>query len=194
MIVIGVGCGPGMMTAEAMARLRGAKAVYGSPRSLELARPYIQPDCEVGTIEDYSRLNELPEDAVVLSTGDPMLAGLGHLGEEVLPGISSMQCAFARLRLPIARAVVVDAHGKDARAAMAEMLDEVARGKIPFALTGPDFDIDALAGMIVEREIECTIILCEDLGYPTETISFGTAERPPVATSRLFSLILAKGR
>ena len=36
--------------------------------------------------------------------------------------------------------------------------------------------------------------VCEELGYPTETISFGTAEHPPVASSRLFSLILANGR
>jgi cobalt-precorrin-7 (C5)-methyltransferase len=194
MMVIGVGCGPGMMTAEAMARLQEARRICGSPRALELARPYIQPGCEVTIIEDYSHLNELPEDAVVLSTGDPMLAGLGRLGEEVIPGISSMQCAFARLRLPMTRAVVVDAHAKDEEAAVNDMLDEVERGRIPFVLTGPEFDIDALARMIIQRDIDCTIILCEELGYPTETISFGTAEHPPVASSRLFSLILANGR
>ena len=168
--------------------------IFGSARSIELAREHVPPGCEVTVIEDYSRLQELPDDAVVLSTGDPMLAGLGRLGEEVVPGISSMQCAFARLRLPLTRAVVVDAHGKDAKAAMSEMLDEVERGRIPFVLTGPDFDMSVLADKMAERDIDCTMILCEELGYPNESISFGNSEHPPMASSRLFSLILANGR
>jgi cobalt-precorrin-7 (C5)-methyltransferase len=159
-----------------------------------MAEPYIPSYCEVACIEDYSRLRELPEDALVLSTGDPMLAGLGHLGVEVVPGISSMQCAFSRLRLSLARAVVVDAHGKDEGAAIVEMLDEVSRGRIPFVLTGPDFDVGAVASIMTERGMDCTIILCEDLGYPGETISFGNAGSPPRTSSRLFSLILVKDR
>jgi cobalt-precorrin-7 (C5)-methyltransferase len=194
MMVVGVGCGPGMMTVEAIDRLRKASKIFGSARSIELAGEYIPSGCAVTAIEDYSRLHELPEDAVVLSTGDPMLAGLGLLGGEVVPGISSMQCAFSRLRLPLTQAVVVDAHGKDAEAAMTEMLDELERGRIPFVLTGPDFDLDALTAMMTKRDIECTMVLCEELGYPNESISFGNAEHPPMASSRLFSLILANGR
>jgi cobalt-precorrin-7 (C5)-methyltransferase len=143
-------------------------------------------------IRDYSKLNELPDDAVLLSTGDPMLAGLGRLGEEVVPGISSMQCAFSRLRLPMTRAVVVDAHGKDQEAAMREMLEEVERGRTPFVLTGPDFDISGLARMMVDANVECTMIVLENLGYRDEIISFGDARHPPSAASRLFSLILVK--
>ena len=80
MMVVGVGCGPGMMTVEAIDRLRKASKIFGSARSIELAGEYIPSGCAVTAIEDYSRLHELPEDAVVLSTGDPMLAGLGLLG------------------------------------------------------------------------------------------------------------------
>ncbi|MBI0584279.1 MAG: cobalt-precorrin-7 (C(5))-methyltransferase [Methanomassiliicoccus sp.] len=194
MIVVGVGCGPGMLTVEAIAHLRNASRIFGSRRALEMAGPYIPPHCEVAPIEDYSRIGELPEDAVVLSTGDPMLSGLGHLGVDVVPGISSMQCAFSRLRLPLARAVVVDAHGKDESAAREEMLEEVSRGRIPFVLTGPEFDIADLARIMAERGIDGTIIVCEDLGYPAEVISFGDPKHPPHASSRLFSLILVKDR
>lgn len=194
MIVIGVGCGPGMMTMEAFTQLQKASRIYGSSRSLEIAGPYIPSHCEVVTLEDYSHLNELPDDALVLSTGDPMLAGLGHLGNEVVPGISSMQCAFSRLRLPLARAVVVDAHGKDEGTAILEMLDEAGRGRIPFMLTGPRFEIGTLARIMKERGITDKIVLCENLGYPGEIISFGDAEHPPSASSPLFSLILVKGR
>jgi len=194
MIVVGVGCGPGMMTTDAISRLQAARNVYGSERALDIARSFIPPHCEVTPIQDYTRLGELPEDAVVLSTGDPMLSGLGHLGVEVVPGISSMQYAFSRLRLPLARAVVVDAHGQDRAAAVEEMLDEVSRGRIPFVLTRPDFDVEGLARTMTERDIECTIILCEDLGYPHEIISFGNAAHPPSTSSRLFSVVLVKDR
>ncbi|MDW5562486.1 MAG: cobalt-precorrin-7 (C(5))-methyltransferase [Methanomassiliicoccus sp.] len=192
MIVIGVGCGPGMMTTDAVARLRAAERVYGSKRALELAGPYIPPHCQVTPLKDYSRLDDLPRDAILLSTGDPMLAGLGHLGEEVIPGISSMQCAFSRLRLPLTKAVVVDAHGKDEGAARQEMLDEVTRGRIPFVLTEPGFDLRALAALMIERGLDCTIVVFENLGYPDEIISFGNPGRLPTISSKLFSLILVK--
>jgi cobalt-precorrin-7 (C5)-methyltransferase len=192
MIVVGVGCGPGMLTMDAIDRLQRAKNVYGSDRALEMVRQYLPAGCETITLKDYSRLNELPEDSVVLSTGDPMLAGLGHLGEEVVPGISSMQCAFSRLRLPLTKAVVIDAHGKDEDAARREMLEEVERGRIPFVLTEPGFDILALSRTMQESGLSCKIIACENLGYANEMISFGDTVRPPMISSRLFSLILVK--
>lgn len=192
MIVVGVGCGPGMLTVEAIDRLRAATKVFGSQRAIDIARPFLPSSCQVERITNYSALGELSDDAVLLSTGDPMLAGLGHLGLEVVPGISSMQCAFSRLRLPLVKAVVVDAHGKDERTAMHEIADELARGRIPYVLTGPGFDLDALAKFIGERERECTMIVLENLGYPDEAISFGTVRRPPMPLSRLFSLVLIR--
>jgi len=192
MIVVGVGCGPGMLTMDAMDRLKKAKSVYGADRALDMVRQYLPAGCRTVTLKDFSRLNELPEDSVVLSTGDPMLAGLGHLGEEVVPGISSMQCAFSRLRLPLTKAVVVDAHGKDEESARREMLDEVERGRIPFVLTEPGFDIIALCRTMQEKGLICKVIACENLGYADEMISFGDAEQPPAVTSKLFSLIIVK--
>jgi cobalt-precorrin-7 (C5)-methyltransferase len=106
-----------------------------------------------------------------------MLSGLGHLGVEVVPGISSMQYAFSRLRLPLARAVVVDAHGQDRAAAVEEMLDEVSWGRIPFVLTRPDFDVEALARTMTERGVECTIVLCDAKG-PASAGPFARQGKP----------------
>ena len=47
--------------------------------------------CTVKTIDDFKNLDTLAKDAVILSTGDPMLAGLGYLAGEVIPGISSSE-------------------------------------------------------------------------------------------------------
>ena len=41
MKIIGVGCGPGMLTEEAIQGSRIAKTIYGSDRAIEIARPFI---------------------------------------------------------------------------------------------------------------------------------------------------------
>jgi cobalt-precorrin-7 (C5)-methyltransferase len=189
MKIVGVGCGPGMLTEEAVLALKGARRVYGSRRAIEIARRALPRSCEVHEIRDYSSL-DIPDDAVLLSTGDPMLAGLGNREGTVIPGISSLQLAFARLRLPLVKVAVVDGHNRDPAQAIAETFDEVGRGKIVFLLPDPAFPLGDLAAALVSGGISCSIALCEDLGYPAERISLGTPGQPPVATSRLFSLVI----
>ena len=191
MKIVGVGCGPGLLTEEALLALRDAPRVYGSRRAIEMARHALPRSCEIHEIRDYSSL-EFPEDAVLLSTGDPLLAGLGDRGGEVIPGISSLQLAFARLRLPLARVSVVDGHGRDAGQAVALTVEEVRRGKIVFLLPDPAFPLEDLAGALRREGMACTIALCEDLGYPEERITRGTPESPPRARSRLFSLVVGR--
>lgn len=192
MIVVGVGCGPGMLTEEAIDRIVNATRIYGSKRAVDIVRRYIPSDAEVGLLTDYSNLSGLPMDSVLLSTGDPMLAGLGHLGSEVVPGISSMQLAFSRLRLPMTRGVVVDAHGREHAEAISEAMEDLDRGKVPFLLTDPSFDIEDMARMMLERNSDVTIALCERLGYPDETITFGRASCPPKGSSELMVIVLIK--
>jgi cobalt-precorrin-7 (C5)-methyltransferase len=180
-----------MLTEEAIHALKDARRVYGSRRAIEIARGALPRSCEIHEIRDYSSL-DLPGDAILLSTGDPMLAGLGDREGEVIPGISSLQLAFARLRLPLVKLAVVDGHGRDAGQAIAETLEEIGRGKIVFLLPDPSFPLADLAGALREKGIPCTIALCEDLGYPAERISRGTPENPPAIGSRLFSLVVGR--
>jgi cobalt-precorrin-7 (C5)-methyltransferase len=180
-----------MLTEEAIRALKDARRVYGSRRAIEIARHVLPRSCEVHEIRDYTA-PDIPEDAVLLSTGDPMLAGLGDRGGEVIPGISSLQLAFARLRFPLARVAVVDGHNRDSGQAIAEVVGEVGRGKIAFLLPDPAFPVEDLAGALRRAGIPCTIALCEDLGYPAERISRGTPEQPPEIRSRLFSLVVGR--
>jgi cobalt-precorrin-7 (C5)-methyltransferase len=186
MKVVGVGCGPGMLTEEAARVIAAAALVYGSARAIALARPHIRDGCAVHEIDDYKALRSLPAGAVVLSTGDPMLAGLGYLGGEVVPGISSMQVAFARLGVSLVRGVVVNAHGKDHAAAIKETAGEIGRGRVVFLIADPVFSVPALATAL---EGEVRIAVCEDLGYPEERIAVGTAATPPVPVSGLFVVV-----
>ena len=186
MKIVGVGCGPGMLTAEAAGVIAGASLVYGSARAITLARDLIPPDSRVYEIADYRNLSSLPDHAVVLSTGDPMLAGLGYLPGEVVPGISSLQVASARLKVPLARVVVVSAHGKDHARAIAGAREEVARGKVVFLIADPAFDVGELAAALPS---ETRLAVCEDLGYPDERIAVGTAARPPVPRGDLYVVV-----
>ena len=124
MMIIGVGCGPGLLTQQAIQELKRAKSAYGSDRAIGLARAYIPKNCTVRSIDDYKKLSTLPANAVILSTGDPMLAGLGYLKGTVIPGISSLQIATARLHIPLSRIVVVVAH-----VGQGERSKKVARGR-----------------------------------------------------------------
>lgn len=190
MRIVGVGCGPGMLTEEAARCIAQARRIYGSGRAISLARGVIPPECEVHEIRNFSALDSLPADAIVLSTGDPMLAGLGHLGGEVIPGISSLQLAAARLRIPLERVSVVVAHARDHGQAISEACVEVQRGKLVFLLPDPEFPVEALASGIASVAPLATIALCEDLGYPTERIERGPLSRPPVPRSTLYSLLV----
>jgi len=186
MKIVGVGCGPGMLTVEAARIIAGASLIYGSARAIALARDAIPLGSEVHEIADYRSLRSLPRHAVVLSTGDPMLAGLGYLPGDVVPGISSLQVAFARLKIPLARTAVVSAHGKDHDRAIADAREEVVRGKVVFLIADPAFEVGALAAALPPG---ARFAVCEDLGYPEERIAVGTAAQPPVPRGALFVVV-----
>jgi cobalt-precorrin-7 (C5)-methyltransferase len=182
MKVVGVGCGPGMLTEEAVRVIGSATLIYGSDRAIEIARAHIAPGTTIRTIDDFK--------AVVVSTGDPMLAGLGYLEGEVIPGISSLQVAAARLHIPLARIVPVVAHGTGHEQGMNDTVDEVRRRKIVFLLTDPKFNTAELYRRLLALGIPLKVAVCENLGYPEERIEVGAVESPPQLTSGMYSLII----
>jgi cobalt-precorrin-7 (C5)-methyltransferase len=194
MKIVGVGCGPGMLTEEAIAAIRNATLIYGSSRAIALAKDHIGPDCRVCPFPDYKSLHALPREAVVLSTGDPMLAGLGYLGGEVIPGISSLQVAAARLQLPLARVSVVDAHGKDHVNPLREAGKELGRGKIVFLLADPGLGLEEVRVVLLELPGPVTVYLCKDLGYPEEEIREIVSADLTDTIPGLFSLVLVPPR
>jgi len=194
MKIIGVGCGPGMLTEEAIAAIRNATLIYGSSRAIVLAKDYIRPGTAVHSIPDYNALHTLPPEAVVLSTGDPMLAGLGYLQGEVIPGISSLQVAAARLHLPLVGISVVDAHGKEHSQPIREAGEELRRGKIVFLLADPGLNLGDLRAVLEGLPATSTVYLCRDLGYPEETIRELVPGELSGTLPGLFSLVLLPPR
>lgn len=129
-IIFIVGCGPGspeFLTAAALNAIEGAEVIVGSKRLLELVPDgpgeRIEVDADIdralGEIEKHGRTKTV----AVLVTGDPGIFSLARpvierFGRErccVIPGVSSLQEAFARLALDWHDARIIDAHGADPR-------------------------------------------------------------------------------
>ena len=85
--------------------ISGATVIFGSKRAIALAAAHIPRGCTVKEMTTFRPELPIPDDAVVLSTGDPQLAGLGYLGGEIIPGISSLQVAAARLGIPLEQVI-----------------------------------------------------------------------------------------
>jgi len=190
MKIIGVGCGPGLLTEQAVKELKKARFAYGSDRAIGLARAYLPGNCTVRSIDDYKKLSTLPDNAVILSTGDPMLAGLGYLTGEVIPGISSLQIAAARLHIPLSRVTVVVAHGRGHEQGMQDTVDGVQQKKIVFLLADPKFSVADLYRRLAALSLPLQVALCENLAYPDERIVVGNISMPPQPGSDLYSLVI----
>jgi precorrin-6y C5,15-methyltransferase (decarboxylating) CbiE subunit len=125
-----VGCGPGSeeyVTSLAATKVREADTLVGPRRLLDLFPWSAAERIEVGhdvalVLEAVKAHYKDGRRVTVLVTGDPGLASLAQpllreLGREsceVTAGVSSVQVAFARLGLPWADAVIINAHGRDA--------------------------------------------------------------------------------
>ena len=179
MIIVGVGIGPKMLTPEAREAIGQARLIYGSKRAIDLVRDHIFPGSTVEVIEDYGKLADLPEEAVVLSTGDPMLSGLGYLKGRVIPGISSMQVACARLKVSQLKVIPITVHGRslDPEA----IAFELRRERCVFLLTDESTDLEGLCRYLESQGLRRAVASLTDLGYPEERIDKGSTASPPQA-------------
>ncbi len=122
-----VGCDGSPLPQRAMDRLADAALVTGGRRHLAAARPpaHVRQVVMGDVAAALDQVDAAGEaGVVVLASGDPGFFGIvralrerGH-APEVLPAVSSVAGAFARIGLPWDDVVVVSAHGRDPRAAV----------------------------------------------------------------------------
>lgn len=117
--IIGVGICEGHLTDRAKELIRKSEVVYGSERALRLAEKWIKGEAKVlreFKSEVYSEIEReaIEKEVAVLSTGDPMVAGLGKFfrNAEIEPGISSVQVALSKLKVDLCEVLVVNAHSR----------------------------------------------------------------------------------
>ncbi len=118
--VVGVGLKREHINLEAKKKIENAEYIFGSRRAIDIAKDFISCEFEViksfsgDVYRDIERQAEKDE-VVVLSTGDPMIAGLGRFfrDAEIIPGISSVQVALAKLKIDLCDVIVVNAHSRE---------------------------------------------------------------------------------
>jgi precorrin-6Y C5,15-methyltransferase (decarboxylating) len=126
-VITVVGCDGSPLPQRALDRMSDAVLVAGGRRHLDAARPPAHVR-QVVMGDVTAALDQVDaaasSGAVVLASGDPGFFGIvralrerGH-APEVLPAVSSVAGAFARIGLPWDDVVVVSAHGRDPRTAV----------------------------------------------------------------------------
>ncbi|MCE5282984.1 MAG: precorrin-6y C5,15-methyltransferase (decarboxylating) subunit CbiE, partial [Deltaproteobacteria bacterium] len=151
-----------------------------------------------GILDVIASHRDAGQQVVLLATGDPGIASLaqpvirrfGRENCEVVPGISSIQVAFARLGLDWIDARIITAHRSDPEETPAEL-----RGSPKLAiLGGRDGSLRWAAGIIPELGEGRRVFLCEDLTMPTERVrevSAGDLMKIPVS-ARAIILVIRK--
>lgn len=169
-----VGCDGSPLPQRAMDRLGAAALVTGGRRHLEAVRPPAHVR-QVVMGDVAAALDAVDEaagaGAVVLASGDPGFFGIvralrerGH-APEVLPAVSSVAGAFARVGLPWDDVVVVSAHGRDPHAAF-NACRAMAKTAV---LTGPGGGPAELGAALAGWER--TLYVAERLGGPEERVT-----------------------
>ncbi|MFZ5632401.1 MAG: precorrin-6y C5,15-methyltransferase (decarboxylating) subunit CbiE [Bacillota bacterium] len=176
--VIGVGPGsPAYIAPAAASALREASLLIGGRRHLDsFAGRGQERFVLANNLEEMIALirDRRESGVAVLASGDPGMYGvlrflLKHFAPgdiEVIPGISSVQLAFARLSMPWEDAVILSAHGRPA-----EKIKELAAGGEKVAvMTGTDNPPGKIFDIISRGKDKKTFYLCFDLSLPGEAI------------------------
>jgi len=169
--------GPVHLTPAAAGALREAGVLIGGKRHLDSFAGHGQE--KMVLTNNFGEMVELirsrrESGVAVLASGDPGLFGilkflLKHFSPadiEVVPGVSSVQLAFARLSMPWDDAVILSAHGRPA-----ERLAELAGGLPKVAvLTGTDNPPERIFEIVGRGRPGKIFYLCFDLSLPGEAV------------------------
>lgn len=177
-----IGVGPGgkeYLTPAALRAVGEADILVGGERNLAL---FDRHQGETFIIKNnltemvhYIKIKKTDQKVAVLASGDPGMFGiLSYLRKNfdpdelnVIPGISSVQYACARLAIPWHDATMVSTHGRGREI----FIEAVRRESKVIALAGPDQPPPELARALVEAGVKGKRIhICSDLSYSAEEI------------------------
>lgn len=200
--IIGVGAeGMDSLSARAREIVAAAEVLAGGRRHLERFPDHPAERVIVGADLDAvaARLGAALAEGrrvVVLASGDPnfygvagpLLARLGREGAEILPNVSAMQLAFARLRLPWEDAALASVHARP----LADILDLVRRHPKVGLLTDPRHTPAAVASFLLAQGVPPRrAFVCENLGTARErVVSCDLADLPGREFAPLNVLVL----
>lgn len=181
--ILGVGSdGLAGLTGHARSLLQSADLVLGSEHTLQLVPDLAAERYRIGPdLQEVVRLLEAnlgKKRMVVVASGDPLFYGVARylcerLGKErfeVLPHVSSMQLAFARVKESWEEAYLTNlaSHPLDS------VLDRIRTAETVGLFTSEDADPPTIAGQLLARGIDYfRAYVCENLGAPDERVTQG---------------------
>ncbi|WP_110952927.1 precorrin-6y C5,15-methyltransferase (decarboxylating) subunit CbiE [Anaerosinus massiliensis] len=181
--IIVVGIGPGSkdyILPIAQNFIHHAKVLLGSKRALDT---FANSSClqhritgDIPSTMSFIQENLQHHDIIVMVSGDPgyysLLAALRENFKinqlQVIPGISSMQLAFARLSLPWQEATLISLHGRKPYQADLQYKSKKVLG----ILTDTVYTSTAISRLLLENNWpnETTLYICSRLSYANEEI------------------------
>ena len=182
--IIVAGIGPGAreyVVPKALKAIENAKVLVGGSRALaDFAREGQKTfaiKVDIKAVMNFIGEELKQNDVVVIVSGDPgyysLLSSLRKNFSieqiKVIPGLSSMQVAFAKIALPWSEASLLSFHGRVPK-------DEVlvyVKGRIIGMLTDNKFNSGRIAEYLIERgwDKNARAYICSRLSYPDEKIA-----------------------
>lgn len=183
-----IGVGPGnrdYLSKKSEAIIKEMDVLIAGSRNLEsfaeLEVKKIEVTLPLSEIKDYILKNYRKEKIAVLVSGDPGLYSLlnylkREIGQdilEVIPGISALQLAAARIKISWNDLQILSLHGKNNQQELINLLEQYPRAAL---FTDNKFPPNKIAGCLRKNNIEDKIIFVfENLSYPDEKITAGRA-------------------
>jgi precorrin-6Y C5,15-methyltransferase (decarboxylating) len=198
--IIGTGVSPDDLTACQRSAIEAADLLVGGRRLLDR---FAELDCQRRVIDrDLEGLGDLLESrltdhtVVVLTSGDPLFFGIGaflvrRLGIDrvrILPNVSAVAAAFARLGKPWQGVRVVSLHG---RRHTGQLLRCLAGGDTVAVYTDPAHHPAWLADRLLDNSLgDVSMCVMEELGRPGERITRMTPEKARTQTFADLNLVV----
>ena len=200
--IIGTGVSPDDLTARQRAIIKSADILVGGQRLLER---FGRRDCRQRVIDkdleglgDFLEAQMADQAIVVLTSGDPLFFGIGaflvgRLGADkvdILPNVSAVAAAFARLGEPWQAIRVVSLHGRNHTG---QLLRCLAGGDTVAVYTDPVHNPAWLADLLVKNGFaDVTMIVLEQLGTADERITRIRPDRAVGITFADLNLVVLK--
>jgi precorrin-6y C5,15-methyltransferase (decarboxylating) CbiE subunit len=199
--IVIIGCGPGgpeYVTPLARQAAGEAQVLVGAARLFGLfpESPAERVPVTAGIDGGLDRIAELSRTrrVAVLVTGDPGLMSLAapvirRFGPEqcrIIPGISALQVACARLGLDWQDLIVIDAHGADPGIPPSDLMDKQKIAVLAHGMS--DWIRRALRTLAPGYRVH----LCQDLTLPEESVSLIKDGQMPEKISSLSILVFVK--
>ena len=178
-----IGVGPGAreyVLPAALKRIKDSDCLIGARRALDLFPRFKNEkvcfDGRLSRVVPYIKKHREDKKIAVLVSGDPGLYSLAQTitkqfknnEYEVIPGISSLQIAFARIGENWQDARIISLHGRKINQGI---LCDIKNSSKVFIFTDTDFPPNALASFLLDKGIKNhRAVVLENLSYPDERI------------------------